>query len=94
MRAAWQKQPLDLPSAGSIFKRRKAILPRKLVQDCGLRGYRIGGAEVSGCTVVFIVNTGNAAARDVISLIEYIKDAVYNKFGVILQTEVKIIGED
>jgi UDP-N-acetylmuramate dehydrogenase len=89
-----EKQPLDLPSAGSIFKRPEGYFAGKLVQDCGLRGYRIGGAEVSALHCGFIVNTGNAAARDVISLIEYIKDAVYNKFGVILQTEVKIIGED
>ena len=74
-----EKQPLDLPSAGSIFKRPEGYFAGKLVQDCGLRGYRIGGAEVSALHCGFIVNTGSGR-RDVISLIEYIKDAVYNKF--------------
>lgn len=89
-----EKQPLDMPSAGSIFKRPEGYYAGKLVQDCGLRGYRIGGAEVSALHCGFIVNTGNATARDVISLIEYIRDSVYKKFGVVLETEVKIIGED
>jgi len=89
-----EKQPLDMPSAGSIFKRPEGYYAGKLVQDCGLRGYRIGGAEVSALHCGFIVNTGNATAADVISLIEYIRDAVFKKFGVVLETEVKIIGED
>jgi UDP-N-acetylmuramate dehydrogenase len=89
-----EKQPLDSPSAGSIFKRPEGYYAGKLVQDCGLRGYRCGGAEVSALHCGFIVNTGNASARDVISLIEYIRDAVYRKFGVMLETEVKIAGED
>ncbi|NMA33516.1 MAG: UDP-N-acetylmuramate dehydrogenase [Clostridiaceae bacterium] len=89
-----EKQPLDMPSAGSIFKRPEGYYAGKLVQDCGLRGYRIGGAEVSALHCGFIVNTGNASAGDVISLIEHIRDAVYRKFEVMLETEVKIIGED
>ena len=80
--------------AGSIFKRPEGYYAGKLVQDCGLRGYRIGGAEVSALHCGFIVNTGNASAGDVISLIEHIRDAVYRKFEVMLETEVKIIGED
>ena len=89
-----EKQPLDLPSAGSIFKRPEGYFAGKLIQDCGLRGYRTGGAEVSGLHCGFIVNTDNASASDVISLIEHIRETVYQKFGVMLQTEVKIIGEE
>jgi UDP-N-acetylmuramate dehydrogenase len=89
-----EKQPLDLPSAGSIFKRPEGYFAGKLIQDCGLRGSRTGGAEVSGLHCGFIVNTDNASASDVISLIEHIRETVYQKFGVMLQTEVKIIGEE
>lgn len=89
-----EKQPLDMPSAGSIFKRPEGYYAGKLVQDCGLRGFRIGGAEVSTLHCGFIVNTGNATASDVISLIEHIRVTVSKKFGVMLETEVKIVGED
>lgn len=89
-----EKQPLDMPSAGSIFKRPEGYFAGKLVQDCGLRGYRIGGAEVSALHCGFIVNAGNATARDVTTLIKHIQDSVSEKFGVQLQTEVKIVGEE
>lgn len=89
-----EKQPLELPSAGSIFKRPEGYFAGKLVEDCGLRGYRIGGAEVSCLHCGFIVNTGNATASDVITLIKYIQDRVYADYGVQLQTEVKIVGEE
>jgi len=88
-----EKQPLELPSAGSIFKRPEGHFAGKLVQDCGLRGYTIGGASVSTLHCGFIVNNGNATARDVISLIEYIQETVYKKFSVKLETEVRIVGE-
>ncbi|MGE5612949.1 MAG: UDP-N-acetylmuramate dehydrogenase [Bacillota bacterium] len=88
-----KKQPLDLPSAGSIFKRPEGYFAGKLIQDCGLRGFRIGDAEVSGLHCGFIVNRGNASAEDVLKLIEYIREKVYARFGVELQTEVKIVGE-
>lgn len=89
-----QKQPLDMPSAGSIFKRPEGYFAGKLIQDCGLKGYRIGGAEVSCKHCGFIVNTNNASSADIISLIEYIQQKVKEKFGVTLQTEVKIVGEE
>jgi UDP-N-acetylmuramate dehydrogenase len=89
-----EKQPLEMPSAGSIFKRPEGNFAGKLVEDCGLRGCRIGGAEVSCLHCGFIVNTGNATAMDVLSLIKYIQDRVYADFGVQLQTEVKIVGEE
>lgn len=88
-----EKQPLELPSAGSVFKRPEGHFAGKLVQDCGLKGFSIGGASVSCLHCGFIVNTGNATANDVISLIEYIKEAVFKRFGVELNTEVKVVGE-
>ncbi len=88
------KQPLDLPSAGSVFKRPEGYFAGKLIQDCGLRGYRIGGAEVSGLHCGFIVNKGNASTKDVTSLIKYVQDKVLADFGVELNTEVKIVGEE
>ncbi len=87
------KQPLDMPSAGSVFKRPEGLFAGKLVQDCGLKGYRIGGAEVSCLHCGFIVNGGSATAADVITLIEHIQTAVLEQFCVELQTEVRIVGE-
>lgn len=88
-----EKQPLDMPSAGSIFKRPEGFFAGKLVQDCGLKGFRIGGAEVSTLHCGFIVNRGSATAADVIALIKHIQAAVLERFGVELQTEVRIVGE-
>ncbi len=89
-----EKQPLEMPSAGSVFKRPEGFFAGKLIQDCGLRGFRTGGAEVSCQHCGFIVNTGNATAADITSLIGYIKEKVMEKFGVELHTEVKIVGEE
>ncbi len=89
-----EKQPLELPSAGSIFKRPEGYFAGKLVQDCGLRGFRIGGAEVSALHCGFIVNRANASASDVLELIKHIRHEVYSKFGVTLETEVKVVGEE
>ncbi len=89
-----EKQPLELPSAGSVFKRPEGHFAGKLVQDCGLRGYRIGGAEVSCLHCGFIVNKGGATAQDVTALIRLIQDRVFDEYGVRLQTEVKIVGEE
>jgi UDP-N-acetylmuramate dehydrogenase len=88
------KQPLKMPSAGSVFKRPEGYFAGKLIEDCGLRGYSIGGAEVSNMHCGFIVNKGDAVAGDVIALIEFIKRTVKEKFGVDLETEVKVIGEE
>ncbi len=88
------KQPLELPSAGSIFKRPEGYFTGKLVQECGLGGFRIGGAEVSCKHCGFIVNTGNATAGDVVGLIRHIQKTVKEKYGVELHTEVKIVGEE
>lgn len=85
-----EKQPLDMPSAGSIFKRPPGYFAGKLIEDCGLKGFRIGGAEVSTKHSGFIVNRGNATSDDIINVIEYVKEEVKKKFGVMLETEVKI----
>ncbi|GAB6084952.1 UDP-N-acetylmuramate dehydrogenase [Alkaliphilus crotonatoxidans] len=87
------KQPLHLPSAGSVFKRPPGYFAGKLVEDCGLKGTQIGGAQVSTLHSGFIVNVGNATAADVLALIELIQKEVKSRFDVTLETEVKIIGE-
>lgn len=86
-----EKQPLELPSAGSTFKRPKGYFAGKLIQDCGLKGYRIGGAEVSTKHSGFVVNVDNATATDVIELISHIKKEVKKQVGVNLVEEVRII---
>lgn len=89
-----EKQPLEFPSAGSTFKRPEGYFAGKLIMDSGLRGYKIGGAMVSEKHCGFVINTGNATCSDVINIIEHIKKTVFEKFGVMLNAEVKIIGED
>lgn len=88
------KQPLEYPSCGSVFKRPPNHFAGKLIQDSGLQGTRIGGAEVSKKHAGFIVNIDQATAKDYTTLIKLIQDTVKEKFGVDLETEVKIIGED
>ena len=89
-----EKQPLEMPSAGSIFKRPSGYYTGELIEKCGLKGYRIGGAEVSDKHCGFIINMGNATASDVINLIQYIMAKVKARYGIQLQTEVKIVGEE
>ena len=89
-----EKQPLELPSAGSTFKRPKGGYAGALIEQAGLKGTRIGGAEVSAKHAGFIVNTGGATARDVIALIEHVQSRVYKQCGVQLEPEVRIVGED
>lgn len=88
------KQPLEYPSCGSVFKRPPGYFAGKLIQDSGLQGTRIGGAEVSTKHAGFIVNKDNATAEEYISLIKHVQKTVKEKFGVSLEREVKIIGED
>lgn len=87
------KQPLEYPSAGSTFKRPEGYFAGKLIMDCGLRGYCVGGAQVSEKHCGFVINTGNATAEDVRILMKNVSDMVYEKFGVILEPEVKFLGE-
>ena len=87
------KQPLNYPSAGSVFKRPEGRFAGKLIEDAGLKGRSIGGALVSEKHAGFIVNTGGATAGDVLALIALIQDEVQARFGVRLETEVRILGE-
>ncbi len=87
-----EKQPLNLPSAGSVFKRPEGFYAGKLIQDAGLSGFRIGGAQVSEKHCGFIVNTGGATAGDIIGLIRHIQETVYRSAGVTLEPEVRILG--
>lgn len=86
------KQPLDYPSAGSVFKRPEGYFAGTLIQDSGLKGASVGGAMVSTKHAGFIINTGGAKCSDVLSLIEHIKATVKDKFGVELECEVKPVG--
>lgn len=88
-----EKQPLELPSAGSTFKRPEGYFAGKLIMDSGFSGYSIGGAAVSEKHCGFIVNKGAATAADVINLIEYVQEKVFSDSGVRLVPEVRIIGE-
>ena len=87
------KQPLEYPSAGSTFKRPEGYFAGKLIMDSGLRGYRVGGAQVSEKHCGFVINAGDATAEDVRSLMKHVTEIVYAKFGVTLEPEVKFLGE-
>ena len=87
------KQPLEYPSAGSTFKRPEGYFAGKLIMDSGLRGYRVGGAQVSEKHCGFVINVGDATAEDVRSLMNHVTETVYEKFGVTLEPEVKFLGE-
>lgn len=86
-----EKQPLEYPSAGSYFKRPEGSFAGKLIEDCGLKGYAIGGAEVSTKHAGFLINRGSATAEDVLRLEEAVKNEVVRRFGVILEREVRVI---
>ena len=88
------KQPLNLPSAGSTFKRPEGHFAGKLIDDCGLRGLTLRGAQVSEKHCGFVVNIGEATAKDILDLIYVVKSTVLNKYGIMLEEEVKILGED
>lgn len=86
-------QPINLPSAGSIFKRKNEYIVAEIIDKCGLKGYNIGDACVSRKHAGFIVNKGNATANDVLELIEHIKKVVYEDYNIKLELEIKVIGE-
>ncbi|MBO4398901.1 MAG: UDP-N-acetylmuramate dehydrogenase [Lachnospiraceae bacterium] len=89
-----EKQPLEYPSAGSTFKRPQGegLFAGKLIDDCGLRGYRVGGAQVSEKHCGFVINRGNATAEDVMQLISAVQRTVLEKFGILLEPEVRFLG--
>ncbi len=88
-----EKQPINSPSAGSTFKRPKGEYAGRLIEDAGLKGYEVGGARVSIKHAGFIINTGNATSENIESLINEVKEIVYKNSGILLETEVQIIGE-
>lgn len=88
------KQPLEFPSAGSTFKRPEGYFAGKLIMDAGLRGYQVGGAQVSEKHCGFVINKGGATAQDVLQLVADVKRKVYEEFQVELEPEVKMVGEE
>ncbi len=88
----FDKQPMDKPSAGSTFKRPEGAFASALIDQCGLKGYRIGGAEVSTKHAGFVVNIGGATAEDVLQLIGYIQEKVKNDTGFFIEPEIEILG--
>ena len=87
-----EKQPLEYPSAGSAFKRPQGYFAGALIDEAGLRGFRMGGAMVSEKHCGFIVNTGGATAQDVLSLIRSVKKTVFENSGVMLEAEIRMLG--
>ena len=87
------KQPLSYPSAGSVFKRPEGYFAGALIEGAGLKGYRIGGAEISEKHAGFIINVGDATAADVLELIRYVQKTVKEKYDVELEPEIRLIGE-
>ena len=88
-----EKQPLEYPSAGSTFKRGNDFITAKLIDEAGLKGFSIGGAEVSTKHSGFIINKGNATAKDVLELVNKVKEEVYKKFNKKIELEVEVIGK-
>jgi len=93
-KSRFEKQPIEFPSAGSTFKRGNDFISAKLIDECGLKGYSIGGAMVSKKHAGFIVNTGSANAGDILELIDYVKKVVLENTGKELKLEIEIVGED
>ena len=87
------KQPLEYPSAGSTFKRPEGYFAGKLIQDAGLGGFTVGGAQVSEKHCGFVINKGGATAADILSLCRQVQEKVREKSGVTLEMEVKRLGE-
>jgi UDP-N-acetylmuramate dehydrogenase len=92
LKARHTTQPYHLPNCGSVFRNPLPQFAAKLIQDAGLKGYQIGNAQISELHANFIVNLGNAKAQDIFSLIEHIKTVISDRYGVVLETEVKMLG--
>ena len=88
-----EKQPLNLPSAGSTFKRGADFITAKLIDECGLKGYTSGNAQVSTLHAGFVVNLGNATAQDVLSVVNHVKKVVLEKTGKQIELEIELLGE-
>ena len=87
-------QPLEWPSAGSVFKRQGDLIPAKIIDEMGLKGLTVGDAEVSTKHAGFIINKGKASSKDVLELVSSIQDKVYGKYGIDFEMEIKVIGEE
>lgn len=87
------KQPLKYPSAGSTFKRGNDFITARLIDECGLKGYSIGGAQISDIHAGFVINKGNATAEDVLNLVDYVKKVVYEKCNKKIELEIEVLGE-
>lgn len=88
-----EKQPLMFPSAGSTFKRGADFITAKLIDECSLKGYSVGDAQVSTMHAGFVVNTGNATAKDVIEVVNHVKQTVFEKTGKQIELEIELLGE-
>jgi len=89
-----EKQPYDFPSAGSVFRNPSTGPAGRLIERCGLKGYRIGGAQISEKHANFIINRGGARAKDVLKLIEVVREKVWRETGVLLELEIRVVGEE
>ena len=89
-----EKQPIDKPSAGSSFKRGSDFVTAKLIDEAGLKGMSIGGAEISNKHAGFIVNNGNATADDVLELTKLVQEKIWKKYGKKVELEIEVLGEE
>ena len=89
-----EKQPLEYPNAGSTFKRTEGKITAKMIDECGLKGYNVGDAEISTKHAGFVINKGKATASDVLKLVEHVKNKVKEKFNVDIELEILILGEE
>lgn len=93
MKQRKEKQPTEYPSAGSTFRRGENFITAKLIDECGLKGFSIGGAQISEKHAGFIINKGNATSKDIMELIQYTKRKVFERFGVHIEEEIETIGD-
>ena len=89
-----EKQPLEYPSAGSTFKRKEDIIVSKVIDECGLKGFRVGGAAISKKHAGFIINVGGATASDILAVVEHTKEVVKEKCDIDIDLEMIVLGED
>lgn len=89
-----EKQPLEYPNAGSTFKRKEGVVTAKLIDECGLKGYSIGDAEISTKHAGFVINKGNATATDVLNLVEHVKKEIKAKFDIDIELEILVLGDE
>lgn len=93
-RSRREKQPINFPSGGSTFKRGDGYITAQLIDKCGLKGYNVGDAYVSDKHAGFIVNKGNATAKEVLSLVKIVKKKVHEEFNIDIELEIEVLGED